>query len=84
MKENVSTIQWFQVTTASPCPGKEVLVSIGGVISISLVESIMVHPDGKGWDIQWRGGLKVIKWAFLPQAATTEPEQVHPTEISIW
>lgn len=76
MKDNITTIEWFQVAVALPCPGKPVLVSNGGVASISQVEYISVHPDGKGWDVTWKDGLTVIKWSFLQSAGSiTSPKR---------
>lgn len=86
MKDNITTIEWFQVADALPCPGKPVLVSNGGVASISHVESISVHPDGKGWDVTWKDRLAVIKWCFLPETPDAEVQAPLPAQNgpSVW
>lgn len=84
MKDNIQEIIWFTVADALPCPEREVLVSDGNTVTTSKVESIEVLCDGERWKPNWRDGIIVVKWAFMPQAPMPESEKLQSTEISVW
>lgn len=67
MKENLQ-IEWFNVADCLPAPGKEVLVTDGNLVSTSMLTSVVVHLDSKGWTPYWRSGEQITKWAFMPTA----------------
>lgn len=82
MSQNNSQIEWYQVTDALPAPDKEVMVTDGISVSTSMLSSIVIHPNGKGWDAIWRHGALVTQWAFMPKVSESTPTQQF--EISIW
>lgn len=74
MKEDLQ-IEWFNVADCLPSPGKEVLIIDSNLISISMLDSVLVHSDGKGWTPYWRSGKQITQWAFMPKVeeATVMP-----------
>lgn len=82
MKENLQ-IEWFNVADCLPVPGKEVLITDGNSVSTSMLDSVVIQCDGKGWRPNWRSGEQITKWAFMPMApeATVVPA---PDGPSVW